>query len=230
MDTQHNIRLITIGEEIHGDNNRHAAEITARLKQNGTLMINLMASPGAGKTSLIMQTCAHLGRMKPDLGISVVEADIDSLVDAERLTDAGIHAVQMHTGGLCHVDAWMMGKTLEELPSPLPGLLFLENVGNLICPVQTDTGAQIRAVILSIPEGDDKPLKYPLIFRESHVVIINKIDYLGIAEFDRNAFISHVRKLNPEVPIFEVSCKTGEGIAGWCEWISDRIEDVHRSF
>jgi hydrogenase nickel incorporation protein HypB len=210
------IRLIEIGEEIHEDNRLRAAEVKSLLGETHTRMINIMASPGAGKTSLILKTAEAL---KENIRISVIEADIDSLTDAEKLTAAGIEAVQLHTGGFCHVDAYMMQKTLEEVDLEKTDLLILENVGNLICPAQSDTGAQLNLVISSVPEGDDKPLKYPLIFRVCDVLIINKIDFLPLCDFDIEAFRARARLLNPKIVIFELSCRTGEGIEAWTDWL-----------
>lgn len=215
------VRLITIGEEIHGDNLRTAEELRHRLHENGTRMLNIMSSPGSGKTSLIIKTIEAL---KGEKRICVVEADIDSRVDAEKAAAAGADAVQLHTGGMCHVDAYMMEKTLEGIDLAATDLLILENIGNLICPAQSDTGAELNIVILSVPEGDDKPLKYPLIFRTADLVVVNKIDYLKVADFDSGLFRSRVAILNPDVEIIELSCRTGEGIENWLEWLSGRLE------
>jgi hydrogenase nickel incorporation protein HypB len=215
-----NVRLITIGEEIHGDNLRIAQELRRRLHESGIRMLNIMSSPGSGKTSLILKTIEAL---KAQTRICVVEADIDSQVDAEKAAAAGAEAVQLHTGGLCHVDAYMMEKTLAGVDLAATDLLILENIGNLICPAGSDTGAELNIVILSVPEGDDKPLKYPLIFRTADLVIVNKIDYLQMCDFDTDELRSRVRVLNPEVEIIELSCRTGEGVERWIDWLSRRL-------
>lgn len=214
------VRLITIGEEIHGDNLRIAEELRLRLRKAETEMVNIMSSPGSGKTSLILKTIEAL---KGEKRICVVEADIDSQVDAEKAAAAGADAVQLHTGGLCHVDAYMMGKTLEGIDLANTDLLILENIGNLICPAQTDTGAAVNIVILSVPEGDDKPLKYPLIFRTADLVIVNKIDYKELTDFDSDKLKERIRVLNPEVEVLELSCRTGEGVESWIRWLSRRL-------
>ena len=217
-----NIKLIEIGEEINRENRQYGDQLRKHLEENDVRMINVMASPGAGKTSLILKTAQALKRT---MTITVIEADIDSMVDSERLAAAGIEAVQLHTGGFCHVDTYMMQRTLAAVNLEKTDLLILENVGNLICPAQSDTGAGLNIVISSVPEGDDKPLKYPLIFRSADVLILNKIDYLSFTDFDRDAFTERVRLLNPAIEIFPLSCKTGEGIAPWTEWLGNRLKD-----
>ncbi|MDY7028435.1 MAG: hydrogenase nickel incorporation protein HypB [Spirochaetota bacterium] len=185
-------------------------------------MINLMASPGAGKTSLILKTLEALKADSP-IRAAVIEADMDSMVDSEKIATAGFEAVQVRTGGFCHVDAWMVIKTIQTLDLPQIDLLILENVGNLICPAQFDTGADVNVMILSVSEGDDKPLKYPLMFRECEALIVNKIDFLELTDFDMKKLQDRVLRLNPDMKIFEVSCRTGEGIPRWSEWIVSRI-------
>jgi hydrogenase nickel incorporation protein HypB len=212
------VKLIEIGEEIHEDNRLRAEEVKSLLGETHTRMINIMASPGAGKTSLILKTAEAL---KDALRICVIEADIDSLTDAEKVAAAGVEAVQLHTGGFCHVDAYMMRKTIGAVDLENTDLLILENVGNLICPAQSDTGTELNVVISSVPEGDDKPLKYPLIFRVCDVLIINKIDFLPLCEFNLEAFRARAHLLNPEIVIFELSCRTGEGVAAWTDWLRE---------
>jgi len=214
------IKLIEIGEEIHSDNKKTAADVRSILTKSGTFLLNLMASPGAGKTSLIMNTLSGLSNQTRAL---VIEADIDSLVDAEKIVQAGARAVQIHTGGFCHVNAGMIMKTVHSLNIDEIDLLILENVGNLICPAQVDTGAHANAMILSVPEGDDKPLKYPLMFRSCEVLVVNKIDYLKMEDFDMEKLKDRVWKLNPDMKIFELSCKTGEGLDPWVGWLRNRI-------
>lgn len=210
------VRLIEIKEEILSDNEQLADELRERLRLDNCLLLNLMASPGAGKTSLILKT---LERLQPELRTAVIEADIDSMVDAEKIVEQGVPAVQLHTGGMCHLDAAMVARALESLNTSAFDLVLLENVGNLVCPAEFDTGAHTRVMILSVPEGDDKPLKYPLMFQVSDVLVINKIDYLALSDFDTQALRQRVTRLNPEMKIFEVSCRTGEGLEHWLDWL-----------
>ena len=196
------VKLIEIKEEIHGENRKEADAVRRELAASGTFLLNLMSSPGSGKTSLILKTAEALGK---EIRMWVVEADLDSKVDAEKVAAAGIPSLQIRTGGFCHVDAFMLRKSLSEIDLGSVDLLILENVGNLVCPAQVDTGAAANVVILSVPEGDDKPLKYPVIFKECEALVVNKIDYLAIAEFDMTALRERVRVLNPEMKIFEVS-------------------------
>lgn len=214
------IQLIDIKEEILSENRGLADQIRQQLSSEGVFLLNLMGSPGAGKTSLILETIAALGSR---LRIAVVEADIDSLVDSEKVAAAGVRAVQIRTGGFCHVDAAMVEKALETLPLGELDLIILENVGNLVCPAETDTGAVRNAVILSVPEGDDKPLKYPLIFTVCDALVVNKIDYLGLADFDRKRFRERVSALNGAIRIFELSCKTTAGLQAWADWLAQEV-------
>jgi len=216
------IKLIEIKEEILTDNNRAAEELRELLKQNKTFLLNLMSSPGAGKTSLIMNTIRAL---KDRFRIGVLEADIDSVVDAEKVASLGIPTVQIHTGGFCHLDALMVRKGLDAFNLPDLDLVIIENVGNLVCPAEFDTGAFRNAMILSVPEGDDKPLKYPLMFSVCEVLIVNKIDYLGLSDFNMSALYERVHKLNADITIIETSCKTGEGIDSWVSWMDVRMKN-----
>jgi hydrogenase nickel incorporation protein HypB len=179
-----------------------------------------MGSPGAGKTSLIENTVAYL---RERYRIAVIEADIASTVDSERIAALGIPTVQIRTGGFCHVDAAMVEKALASLPLERLDLIFLENVGNLVCPAETDTGAIRNAVILSLPEGDDKPLKYPLIFSVSDALVINKIDYLDLADFDLARVKERVSALNGQIRVFDLSCKTSVGVTDWAEWLAQEV-------
>jgi hydrogenase nickel incorporation protein HypB len=181
-----------------------------------------MSSPGAGKTSLILETVRVLGDA---WRIGVIEADIDSSVDAERVARAGVRAAQLSTGGLCHLDASMVAQGLEALGEEDLDLIILENVGNLVCPAEFDTGAHVSAMILSLPEGDDKPGKYPLMFSTSQALVINKTDYAALADFDLDAVREGVRRLNPDMAVILLSCKTGEGLAGWTDWLADRAKE-----
>ncbi len=219
------IRLIEVKEEIQADNKARAEALRDRLKTNKAFLLNLMSSPGAGKTTLLLRTIEAL---RNDLRMGVIEADIDSMVDAEKIAKTGITAVQLRTGGFCHLDASMVEKGLAGLDLASLDLVIIENVGNLVCPAEFDTGAIKNAMILSVPEGDDKPLKYPLMFTVSDVLLINKIDYLGLSDFDVEAVRERARRLNPGITIFEVSAKTGQGIAAWAQWLKKEVDAFRR--
>lgn len=214
------IRLIEVKEDIMSDNDAVAKSIRHRLAEAKTFLINLMASPGAGKTSLILKTHALL---KKDIRIGVIEADIDSMVDAEKVAAQGAAAVQLKTGGFCHVDAAMVQKGLNNMNLGDLDLIIVENVGNLVCPAEFDIGESKKVMILSVPEGDDKPLKYPLMFSVCDVLVVNKIDYLHMSDFDIEAMRERVLSLNPGIKIFEVSSKTGEGIEAWANWLKGEV-------
>ena len=210
------IRLIDIKEEILSDNKGLADKLRERLSKKNVFMLNIMGSPGAGKTSLILETIEYLSdRYK----IAVVEADIDSTVDSEKVVAQGVRAVQIRTGGFCHVDANMVEKAIESLPLGELDLIILENVGNLVCPAETDTGAFKNVVILSVPEGDDKPLKYPLIFTVCDVVVVNKLDYMEMDDFNLDRLQQRVRTLNERINLFPLSCKTSLGLDNWVKWL-----------
>lgn len=211
-----NIRLIEVKEEILSDNNKLAGALRERLRREKTMLLNLMSSPGSGKTSLILRTIDGLGGV---LRIGVIEADIDSTVDAQKVAARGVPAVQLRTGGFCHLDATMVVQGIDALPTGERDLVIIENVGNLVCPAEFDTGAHKNAMILSVPEGDDKPLKYPLMFSRCDLLLVNKIDYLSLSDFDMAALRARVRALNPRIRILEVSCKTGAGIEEWLHWL-----------
>jgi hydrogenase nickel incorporation protein HypB len=212
-----NVRLIEVKEEILSDNIKLAGEVRERLRRAKTMLLNLMSSPGSGKTSLILRTIEGL---KGSLRIGVIEADIDSTVDAEKVASRGIPAVQLRTGGFCHLDATMVAQGLDALPVSELDLVIIENVGNLVCPAEFDTGAHKNAMILSVPEGDDKPLKYPLMFSVCDLLVVNKMDYLSFSDFDMAALRQRVLALNPRIRILEVSCKTGAGIESWIDWLN----------
>ncbi|MGW8265849.1 MAG: hydrogenase nickel incorporation protein HypB [Longimicrobiales bacterium] len=214
------VTLINIKEEILSENRELAHQLRVSLRDRGVFLMNLMSSPGSGKTSLILGVLEHL---REDFRMAVIEGDVDSAVDAERISREGFPAVQIRTGGSCHLSAAMVEKGLRALPLESFDLLFLENIGNLICPAGSDTGAHLNVALVSIPEGDDKPLKYPLIFRTSDAFVVNKIDVMDHFDFDMGAFRERVRRLNPDAPVFEVSCKTGEGIERWSRWLKERI-------
>ena len=219
------VRLIEVKEEILADNIKVAAGVRENLQKTKTMLINLMSSPGSGKTSLILQTIAGL---KDSMKLGVIEADIDSMVDAEKVAAKGIRAVQLKTGGFCHLDATMVTKGIDALNVGDLDLVIIENVGNLVCPAEFDTGAHKNVMILSVPEGDDKPLKYPLMFSICDVLLVNKIDYLSLSDFDLEAMRKRVLALNPRIVIFEVSCKTGAGLENWINWLKKEIESFKK--
>jgi hydrogenase nickel incorporation protein HypB len=193
------------------------------LESHGILAVNIMASPGAGKTSLILKTIEGLGK---EVKVGVIEGDIASTVDADRISQAGVAVVQINTGGGCHLDANMVANALENMDLSEMDLLFIENVGNLVCPAGFKLGEQKRVVLASIPEGDDKPHKYPIMFSEAEAIVINKTDLLPYLEFDLEAFKSTVGGLNHDAAIFEVSAKTGHGFDAWLAWLRDGIKQV----
>lgn len=214
------VKIIEVKENILADNDRAAAELRDRLKQQRTFLLNLMSSPGSGKTSLILKTIEQL---RDKFKIGVMEADIDSAVDAEKIMAVGIPAVQLRTGGLCHLDSSMTEQGLQNLDADELDLIVIENVGNLVCPAEFDTGAVKNVMILSVPEGDDKPLKYPLMFSICDVLLINKIDYLAVADFDTVAVRERVTALNPHMQVFEISAKTGAGMEPWANWLQQEV-------
>lgn len=213
------VKLIKVRESIQADNNQQAQDLRKELKARKTLLVNLMSSPGAGKTSLLLQTT---GRLKDEYRMAVIEADIDSTVDAERLADSGVEAIQLQTDGFCHLDVPMVQQGLDSLDTHVLDIIFIENVGNLVCPAEFDTGAALDVMILSVPEGDDKPLKYPLMFSKCDALIVNKTDFLGtpLTDFDLELLEKRVRKLNREIRIFPLSSRTGEGIKAWTDWLA----------
>jgi len=215
------VRLIEVKEEILADNIKVATDVRQRLRNTNTLLINLMSSPGSGKTSLILRTVEGL---KGSVRLGVIEADIDSTVDAEKVIARGIPAIQLRTGGFCHLDATMVTQGINALDANDLDLIIIENVGNLVCPAEFDTGAHKNVMILSVPEGDDKPLKYPLMFTICDVLLVNKIDYLSLSDFDMAALRKRVLALNPNIRIIEVSCKTGAGIEDWITWLKKEVD------
>lgn len=214
-------KVIEIKKSVFENNDKEAERIRKRLKEDKTFLLNLMSSPGSGKTTTLKATISAL---KDDYKIGVMEADIDSDVDAKAITGAGAKAIQLHTGGMCHLDAVMTEQGLDSFGSSDFDFIVLENVGNLVCPAEFDTGASKNAMILSVPEGDDKPLKYPLMFTVSDVVLINKIDTKGVFDFDDEAVVKRIKKLNPDAEIFFISAKTGEGIDKWIQWLKNEID------
>jgi hydrogenase nickel incorporation protein HypB len=219
------VRLIVIKEQILADNRKLADQLRSRLAASGAFLLNLMSSPGSGKTSLLLRTIEAL---RDRYRIAVVEADLDSTVDADRIAATGVPAVQLRTGGFCHVEAAMVERALECLDPAELDLIVIENVGNLICPAQSDTGAHADVAMTSVPEGDDKPLKYPLIFASCDLVIVNKIDYLSLEPFDTEAFTRRVKQLNPGVSVCKLSCRTEAGLSCWLEWLEARLISASR--
>ncbi|MCF8030491.1 MAG: hydrogenase nickel incorporation protein HypB [Desulfohalobiaceae bacterium] len=220
------VNLIQVKEGILEENTRQAGAIRDRLRRRGTFLLNLMSSPGAGKTSLILETVRALAG---SWRMGVIEADIDSSLDAERVAEAGVRATQLGTGGLCHLDASMVAQGLSALGEEDLDLIILENVGNLVCPAEFDTGAHTSAMILSLPEGEDKPRKYPLMFSTSQALVINKTDYMALEEFDIEAVRESVRKLNPDMGVFPLSCRSGEGLADWTGWLERCLREQNRA-
>ena len=214
------IRVIEVKESVFANNDARAQLLREELKQNKTFLLNLMSSPGSGKTTTLMRT---IERLKDKIRIGVMEADIDSSVDAHTISTTGVKAVQLHTGGMCHLDAEMTRQGLEELGTDDLDLAILENVGNLVCPAEFDTGAVKNVMILSVPEGHDKPLKYPLIFTVCDVLIINKIDVLPYFDFDMEKVTEYAHMRNPNLKIFPICAKTGEGVDAWCDWLADAV-------
>ena len=213
-------KIIEVKESIFADNNADAERLRDELRSQGTFLLNLMSSPGAGKTSLLKKTIsALLGEMR----IGVMEADIDSDVDAAAILETGARAIQLHTGGMCHLDADMTRQGLREFGTLGLDLVVLENVGNLVCPAEFDTGASRNAVILSVPEGHDKPLKYPLMFEVADVLIVNKIDVLPYFDFDLDKLTQYAHLRNPSLQIIPVSAKTGEGMESWLNWLREQV-------
>ena len=213
------MKIISVGASVTASNDRDAALLRQEMKEKGRLMLNLMSSPGSGKTTLL----SRLIRDMKDVKIAVMEADIESAVDAERIEALGAQAIQVHTDGMCHMDAGMTKASLEALGETDARLIFLENVGNLICPAEYDTGAGLNMMILSVPEGDDKPLKYPLMFEKSDALVITKTDALPYFRFDMELCTARAGKLNPRLRIFPVSAKTGEGMAALETWLRERL-------
>ena len=215
-------RDLEIKKSVFENNDREADRLRAELKKDRTFLLNLMSSPGSGKTTTLKATIAAL---KDEFRIGVMEADIDSDVDAAAIEKTGVKVIQLHTGGMCHLDAGMTKQGLEGLGVEDVDFAILENVGNLVCPAEFDTGSVKNAMILSVPEGDDKPLKYPLMFSICDVLLINKIDVLPYFDFDLEACKKHVLRLNPNIRIIPISARTGEGIDQWAAWLRTEIKN-----
>ncbi|WP_304223288.1 hydrogenase nickel incorporation protein HypB [Gracilinema caldarium] len=213
-------RVLEIKKTVFSGNDERAQKLRADLEQRGVFLLNLMSSPGSGKTTTLMKT---IGALKDRFRIGVMEADIDSDVDASTIATSGVKVIQLHTGGMCHLDAEMTRQGLENLATEDLDIVFLENVGNLICTAEYDTGAALNVMILSVPEGDDKPLKYPVMFQRVDAILINKIDALPLFDFNLERFRKHITELNPKAQIFPISAKTGEGVESWVTWLTNEI-------
>lgn len=214
-------KILEIKQNVFDNNNKQADLLRNELKEKKMFLLNLMSSPGAGKTTTLTKTIEAL---KEELKIGVMEADIDSDVDAHTISKTGVKVIQLHTGGMCHLDADMTKQGLNGLGTENLDLVILENVGNLVCPAEFDTGSSKNAMILSVPEGDDKPLKYPLMFSIVDVLLINKIDTLPYFDFDLEECIKRVKERNPKVKIIPISARTGEGIDLFADWIRDEVK------
>ncbi|SHO44158.1 hydrogenase nickel incorporation protein HypB [Anaerocolumna xylanovorans] len=214
-------KVLEIKTSVFADNNIQAGKLRAELKEKNVFLLNLMSSPGAGKTTTLTRT---IDALKNDLKIGVMEADIDSDVDARTIQQTGAKAIQLHTGGMCHLDAEMTRQGLEGLDTDGLDLVILENVGNLVCPAEFDTGAIKNAMILSVPEGDDKPLKYPLMFSICDVVLINKVDVMPYFNFDMEKCKANIKLRNPNAKIIPISALTGEGLKEWTDWLGSEVK------
>jgi len=215
-------KVLEIKQSVFEDNDRQADLLREELKKEKTFLLNLMSSPGSGKTTTVIRTIEAL---KNEMSIGVLEADIDSDVDAYTVAKTGAKVIQLHTGGMCHLDADMTKQGLQGLGTEGIDFAILENVGNLVCPAEFDTGASKNAMILSVPEGDDKPLKYPLMFSIVDVVLINKIDAIANFDFDFEKVEERIKKLNPNIKVIPISAKTGEGIDEWADWVRTEVKN-----
>ena len=217
------VRVIEIKQSVFANNDKQADILREENRKNGVFLLNLMSSPGSGKTTTLTRTIEAL---KDKIKIGVMEADIDSDVDAVKIAQTGVKSIQLHTGGMCHLDASMTRQGLEELGTDDIDLAILENVGNLVCPAEFDTGATKNAMILSVPEGEDKPLKYPLMFSVCDVVLINKIDVMPYFDFDLDKCKEYIEMRNPGTKVIPICAKTGEGISEWAQWLLENINAV----
>ena len=216
------VRILEIKESVFADNDKQADELRSSLKEKGVYLLNLMSSPGSGKTTTLTGT---INALKDCLRIGVMEADIDSDVDAKTIARTGVKSIQLHTGGMCHLDAEMTRQGIEGLGVEDVDLAILENVGNLVCPAEFDTGAAGNVMILSVPEGHDKPLKYPLMFEVCNAVLINKIDVLPYFDFDMEKVTEYAHARNPRLKIFPICARTGEGMDEWCRWLKEQVHE-----
>lgn len=219
------IRIIEVKQSVFEDNNKDAEELRRQLKKEKTFLLNLMSSPGSGKTTTLKALAKELsGKLR----WAVMEADIDSAVDAEAMQKAGVPSIQIHTGGMCHLDADMTRQGLSQINAAEFDLVVLENVGNLVCPAEFDTGASKNMTILSVPEGDDKPLKYPLMYETCNLLVINKTDVMDYFDFDKEKVEEYARMRNPEIEIIYISAKTGEGIPALADWIIKNVNEWNK--
>lgn len=218
-----NYRIIEVKQSVFADNNKDAEKLREQMRAKKTLLINLMSSPGAGKTSTLTRL---IEKLKADISIGVMEADIDSDVDAKKISYTGAKVIQLHTGGMCHLDAAMTRQGVTELGTKDLDLVILENVGNLVCPAEFDTGAAFNMMILSVPEGHDKPLKYPLMFEVCDVMIINKTDVLSYFDFNMQKVKEYAKKRNPDIKIFPISAKTGDGVDALADFIRAKVAEM----
>lgn len=216
------VKVISIKQSVFKNNDEQAEKLRKSLKEKGVFLLNLMSSPGSGKTTTLKAT---INALKDQIKIGVMEADIDSDVDAKKIAETGVKSIQLHTGGMCHLDAEMTRQGLDALNTDDIDLAILENVGNLVCPAEFDTGAVKNAMILSVPEGDDKPLKYPLMFSISDVVLINKIDVLPYFDFDVEKCKEYIHERNPKAKVFTICAKSGEGVNEWAKWLNNEITE-----
>jgi hydrogenase nickel incorporation protein HypB len=221
-DEMQEVRVLEVKQSVFANNDRQADELRKELKEKKVFLLNLMSSPGSGKTTTLLRTIEAL---KEKIRIGVMEADIDSDVDARTIAGAGVKSIQLHTGGMCHLDAEMTRQGLEGLKTGDVDLAILENVGNLVCPAEFDTGACRNACILSVPEGHDKPLKYPLMFSVCDVVLVNKIDVLPYFDFDMEKCVEYVHMRNPRAVVLPICAKTGEGIEAWADWLFEQVRE-----
>lgn len=217
------VTALELKQDVFDANEVNADKVRQEMTDSHQLMINVMSSPGSGKTTTLVRTIKEL---QPEIQVGVMECDIDASVDAETIQAAGARSIQLHTGGMCHMDAQMTKQGLNEMGTEGLDLIFIENVGNLVCPAEFDTGANINMTILSVPEGDDKPAKYPLVYEVSDVVLVNKIDAMAVFDFNKELAEERIHALNPNAEIFYVSSKTGEGYEAWINWLKNKVSEA----
>ena len=217
------VTVLELKQDVFDANEVNADKVRQEMTDGHQLMINVMSSPGSGKTTTLVRTIKEL---QPEIQVGVMECDIDASVDAETIQAAGARSIQLHTGGMCHMDAQMTKQGLNEMGTEGLDLIFIENVGNLVCPAEFDTGANINMTILSVPEGDDKPAKYPLVYEVSDVVLVNKIDAMAVFDFNKELVEERIHALNPNAEIFYVSSKTGEGYEAWINWLKNKVAEA----
>ncbi|MBQ1604369.1 MAG: hydrogenase nickel incorporation protein HypB, partial [Lachnospiraceae bacterium] len=217
------VTVLELKQDVFDANEVNADKVRQEMTDSHQLMINVMSSPGSGKTTTLVRTIKEL---QPEIQVGVMECDIDASVDAETIQAAGARSIQLHTGGMCHMDAQMTKQGLNEMGTEGLDLIFIENVGNLVCPAEFDTGANINMTILSVPEGDDKPAKYPLVYEVSDVVLVNKIDAMAVFDFNKELAEERIHALNPSAEIFYVSSKTGEGYEAWINWLKNKVAEA----